>query len=117
MLRILLLTYYAKMRIYSPMLTSHEIIGYRFICSDFDSEPKIGEVLGNSFAWDGDQPTSDELGGTCCFESRKQVEEYAKYSKGCGWIIRVGGDLKSRGDDLVGEIIVRNAEVLEVEAW
>jgi len=67
--------------------------------------------------WDGDEITEDELSGTCCFETREQIEEYAKYSNGTGWIVTIGGDDEGRGDDFVGEILISDAEVLEVSLW
>jgi dissimilatory sulfite reductase (desulfoviridin) alpha/beta subunit len=97
--------------------TDHETTGYRFISRDFSAEPQIGDSLENSFVWDGDEITEDELRGTCCFETRAQVEAYAKYSKGNGWIVMVGGDSAGRGDDFVGEILIAHAEVLEVSPW
>ena len=97
--------------------TDHEITGYRFISRDFSHEPKIGDVLENSFVWDGDEITDTELNGTCCFETRAQIEKYAKYSKGNGWIVTVGGDAAGFGDDFVGEILIANAEVLDVSPW
>lgn len=97
--------------------TNHEITGYRFVSRDFSPEPKTGQILDRSFIWDGDEITDTELDGTCCFESREQIEEYAKYSKDNGWIILVGGENAGRGDDFVGEILIDDAEVLEVSPW
>lgn len=94
-----------------------EITGYRFISRDFSPEPKVGDELERSFVWDGDAITDEELRGTCCFETREQIEKYAKWSKGNGWIVRVGGDDAGRGNDFVGEILIDNAEVMEVEQW
>lgn len=97
--------------------TTHETTGFRFISRDFSPEPKIGDELDRSFVWDGDQITDNELSGTCCFDSREQIEEYAKWSKGNGWIVRVGGENAGSGDDFEGEILIDNAEVLEVSPW
>ena len=95
----------------------YEITGYRFISSSYSAEPQIGQILERSFAWDGDEITEDELNGTCCFETRKQIEKYAQYSKGKGWIVMVGGDFGGYGPDMIGEILIDNAEVLEVIKW
>ena len=95
----------------------HETNGYRFVSSDYSDEPKIGDVLERSFVWDGDEITKDELNGTCCFETREQIEGYAKWSKGNGWIVMIGGDFGGYGQDMIGEILIDNAEVLEVVKW
>jgi len=95
----------------------YETTGFRFISRDYNSEPKTGDLLDRSFVWDGDEITEDELRGTCCFETREQIEEYAKWSKGTGWIVMIGGDSAGYGDDFVGEILIDNAEVLEVSVW
>lgn len=97
--------------------TDHEITGYRFISRDFSAEPLAGDSLDKSFVWDGDEITNVELHGTCCFETRDQIEKYAKYSKGTGWIVAVGGDMAGRGDDFIGEILIGNAIVTEVSPW
>ncbi len=92
----------------------YEITGYRFISPYYNSTPEIGEILAKSYIWDGDEQTEDELNGTCAFESREMVEKYAKYSK--GWIVRIGGENKGWGE-LEGELLIGEAEVLEVEKW
>jgi len=93
----------------------NEVIGYRFIAEwDVDEPPKIGDRLDHSYRWEGDERTDDELGGTCAFETREDIEEYTAYSRGCGWIVTITGELAGWGE-LPGEIIVRDATVTEVE--
>ena len=93
---------------------NYETIGFRFISPDFSSEPKVGDILENSNIWDGDEPTNDELNGTCAFSTLEECEEYSKYSK--GWIVKIGGENAGYGD-LAGELLIGNAEVLEVTKW
>lgn len=97
--------------------TEHEITGYRFISRDYSNEPKVGDLLDRSHIWDGDEITETQLDGTCCFETLAQTENYAKYSKGNGWIVKIGGNYAGRGDDFVGEIIIDSAVVLTVNPW
>jgi len=85
---------------------------YRFLSDDFDKAPLVGDETPNSFIWDGDEPTHDELDGTCCFESLEQVKEYSKYST--GWIVKVEGDYAGFGTDLVGEVMIANGVITEV---
>ena len=97
--------------------TEHEITGYRFIARDYSKAPKVGDTLDRSYIWDGAEITETQLDGTCCFETRDQIENYAKYSKGKGWIVEVGGNYAGRGDDFVGEILIDRAIVLSVTSW
>ena len=93
---------------------NYETIGFRFVSPDFSSEPKIGDKLENSNIWDGDEPTGDELNGTCVFSTQSECEKYAEWSK--GWIVKVGGNDAGYGD-LIGELLISSAEVLEVMKW
>jgi hypothetical protein len=95
---------------------NYEITGYRFVNKFDDAKPSVGDVLNNSFTWDGDERTDDELAGTCAFETVEQCEKYAQYSKGCGWIIEIGGYDEGYGD-LDGEILIGDATVISVREW
>ena len=97
--------------------TTHESVGFRFISRTFEQEPSVGAGLQNSFSWDGDEQTEDELRGVCCFADQEDVEKYAAHSKGCGWVVTVGGEDEGRGDDFDGEIIIGEAIVLSVQEW
>ena len=92
-------------------MNSFEKTGYRFVSNWDDNEPKVGDSLNASFVWDGEEITKDQLPGTCAFETRDQVEEYAKYST--GWILKIGGDDAGYGHDMVGEILIANAVVID----
>ena len=96
--------------------TDFGITGYRFVNKFDDSQPTVGDVLGNSYTWDGDERTDDELDGTCAFDMLSACQNYAKYSKGCGWIITVGGYDEGRGD-LANEILVSDAIVIGIAKW
>ena len=95
---------------------NHEAVGFRFIDKFFGSEPTVGDELENSHVWDGDEPTEDELRGTCAFADWADMEKYAQYSKGAGWIVVIGGTDEGRGD-IAGEILIGTAQVLEVIKW
>lgn len=73
--------------------------------------PKVGEVLPNSYVWDGDQPTDEELPGTCCWPTRERALRYCDWG---GYLVRVEGELVCYGDE-PDEVIVRNARVISVE--
>jgi hypothetical protein len=94
-----------------------EYTGWRYMDSSFDAEPTVGDILPTSYVWDGDEQTDDQLDGTCAFETREQVENYAQHSKGCGWLVQLGGNSMSWGSDMVGEVIIRDAVVIAVEKW
>ena len=90
--------------------------GYRYIDNYYSSRPEVGDILPTSFVWDGDEQTDEELAGTCCFDSLEALKEYAKWSKGCGVLVIVEGEMKGWGD-LANEVIIADAEVLEVIEW
>ena len=70
----------------------------------------LGEMLNNSFAWVDGEMTEEELNGTCAVK----IDE-AELAKGYfgDHVAIIGGDSAEYGQDL-GEIIIRNAEVLEI---
>lgn len=72
----------------------------------------LGETLNNSFVWIDGEMTDEELDGTCAI----RIDD-AKLAKGYhgDHVAVIGGDHVEYGQDL-GEIIIRNAEVLEVIA-
>lgn len=92
------------------MNNDFEIMGWRFV----EDELKVGDVLLASRIWDGDQPTDDDLRGTCAFNTRARCEEYARWS--AGYIVCIGGTDNGTGD-LAGEIIIEDATVITVDAW
>lgn len=89
---------------------------YRYIDSYHSGQVSLGDILGHSFVWDGDEQTEDELLGTCCFSERRMVEEYAKWSKGLGVIVVVEGEVIEWGE-LAGEVILDSPEVIEIINW
>lgn len=99
------------------LLADEVTIGYRFIDKDFQEKPKVGDILPHSYTWEGDEWTDEELKGTSAFEDRQQVEEYAKHSKGRGWLVTLSTEEPISYGDLPGEIIMPDAEVTEVEEW
>lgn len=70
----------------------------------------LGETLSNSFVWVDGEMTDEELNGTCAVK----IDE-AALAKGYfgDHVAIIGGDSAEYGQDL-GEIIIRNAEVLEI---
>lgn len=82
-------------------------IGYRYL----DASAEVGDELDNSYVWDGDEWTNEELPGTCAFSTIDAVIEYAKYSK--GFIAVLQGAIVEHGE-LESEIIIEGAEVAVV---
>jgi hypothetical protein len=102
------------MAIWQIAFMDYEITAFRFISKDCDA-PSVGDCLENSFHWDGDIPTDRELNGVCAFDSLDKCQKYAEWSK--GWVLKIGGDFAGHGEDMVGEVLVRNAVVLDVTNW
>ena len=71
-----------------------------------------GEILDNSFVWVDGKMTGEELDGTCAIMLKDA--ELANVYHGSHVAI-IGSDSMEYGQDL-GEIILRDAEVLEVIA-
>lgn len=86
----------------------YEIIGVRVQENEFTE----GEILDNSFVWIDGEMTDEELDGTCAV--KLEDAELAKGYFGEHVAIIVGESF-TYGEDL-GEIIIRDAEVLEVIA-
>jgi len=82
-----------------------EIIGYRVI----EDTPVVGQQLDRSYVWAGDEITSEQLQGTCAFETLAMAREYGRYSRGF-WIVGLTGERVMAGE-LRGEVIVRDAVV------
>nr|DAL05590.1 MAG TPA: hypothetical protein [Caudoviricetes sp.] len=70
------------------------------------------EILDNSYVWIDGEPTDEELDGTCAVMLKDA--ELAKGYFG-DHIAIIGGNNMEYGEDL-GEIIIKNAEVMEVIA-
>ena len=77
-----------------------------------ENEFTEGETLDNSFVWVDGEMTDEELGGTCAImlKDAKLANTYFG-----NHVAIIGSDSMEYGQDL-GEIILRNAEVLEVIA-
>ena len=86
----------------------YEIIGVRVQENEFTE----GEILDNSFIWIDGEMTDEELDGTCAVKL-----EDAELTKGYfgEHVAIIVGESFTYGEDL-GEIIIRDAEVLEVVA-
>lgn len=86
----------------------YEYIGVRVQENEF----KEGEILDNSFVWVDGEMTDEELDGTCAVKL-----EDAQLANGYfgNHVAIIGSDSMEYGQDL-GEIILRDAEVLEVLA-
>lgn len=88
--------------------SEYEYIGVRVQENEFTK----GEILDNSFVWVDGEMTDEELDGTCAV--KLEDVELAKGYFG-DHVAIIGGDSMEYGQDL-GEIIIRDAEVLEVLA-
>ena len=97
----------------STLIEAGEVVGFRFV----DHEVAVGDELQNSYVWDGDEKTEDELPGTCAFESWTSFVKYAQYSRGAGKCVVITGRDKGRGTDFAGEIYVAEAVVVAVMEW
>ena len=88
--------------------SEYEYIGVRVQENEFTK----GEILDNSFVWVDGEITDEEVDGTCAVKL-----EDAELAKGYfgDHVAIIGGDYMEYGQDL-GEIIIRDAEVLEVLA-
>ena len=77
-----------------------------------DNEFTKGEILDNSFVWVDGEVTDEELDGTCAI-MLKDAKLANAYNG--SHVAIIGSDSMEYGQDL-GEIILRDAEVLEVIA-
>lgn len=97
----------------AELIEAGEVVGFRFV----DHAVELGQQLDNSYVWDGDVKTDDELPGTCAFESWTDFVRYAQYSRGCGKCVVITGRSKGRGTDFAGEIYIADAVVVAVMEW
>ena len=77
-----------------------------------DNEFTKGEILDNSFVWVDGEMTDEELDGTCAIMLKDAKLANAYHGN---HVAIIGSDSMEYGQDL-GEIILRDAEVLEVIA-
>lgn len=88
--------------------SEYEYIGVRVQENEFVK----GEILDNSFVWVDGEMTDEELDGTCAV--KLEDAELANSYFG-NHVAVIGSNSMEYGQDL-GEIILRNAEVIEVVA-
>ena len=89
-------------------------VGIRIVDSDYDDyDAEVGSILGPSRCWVDNEWTADFLSGTSCIglESAVQPVTYAGYSG--RRVLVIGGDYAEGGED-AGELVIRDAEVLDV---
>lgn len=86
----------------------YEYIGVRVQENEFAK----GEILDNSFVWVDGEMTDEELDGTCAVKLEDAELAIGYFGN---HVAIIGGDFMEYGQDL-GEIIIRDAEVLEVLA-
>lgn len=77
-----------------------------------DNEFTKGEILDNSFVWVDGEVTDEELDGTCAIMLKDAKLANAYHGS---HVAIIGSDSMEYGQDL-GEIILRDAKVLEVIA-
>jgi hypothetical protein len=98
----------------NELIAAGQVCGFRFC----DHKVSVGQTLDNSYIWDGDEKTDEQLPGVCAFESWSAMAKYAQYSKGIGGhIVVVTGDNAGRGTDFADECYIANATVVAVMAW
>ena len=85
-----------------------EYIGVRVQENEFAE----GEILDNSFVWVDGEMTDEELDGTCAVKLEDAELANGYFGE---HVAIIGSDSMEYGQDL-GEIILRDAEVLEVLA-
>jgi hypothetical protein len=91
------------------------VIGFR--CQEAAAE--VGDILPNSYRWDDNEQTDDELDGACALGAITDAPTpdtlRAWYNALRGYpgthIYLIGGEYGTYGEDR-GEVIVRNARVL-----
>lgn len=86
----------------------YDYIGIRVQEDEFTE----GEILSNSFVWIDGEPTDEELDGTCAVRLENAELAYGYYGD---HVAIIAGNSAEYGEDL-GEIIIRDAEVIEVAA-
>lgn len=77
-----------------------------------DNEFTEGEILDSSFVWVDGEMTDEELGGTCAVKLEDAELANGYFGE---HVAIIGSNSMEYGQDL-GEIILRDAEVLEVLA-
>lgn len=77
-----------------------------------ENEFTEGEILDNSFVWVDGEMTDEELDGTCAIMLKDAALANSYFGD---HVAVIGSDSMEYGDDL-GEIILRDAKVLEVIA-
>ena len=88
--------------------SDYEYIGVRVQ----DKEFKDGEILDNSFVWVDGEMTDEELPGTCAVKLEDAQLANSYFGE---HVALIGSNTMEYGQDL-GEIILRDAEVMEVLA-
>lgn len=87
---------------------AYDFIGVRVQENEFNK----GEILDNSYVWVDGEMTDEELDGTCAIridDAQLAISYFGEH------VAVIGGYYGEYGEDL-GEIIIREAEVLEVLA-
>lgn len=88
--------------------SEYEYLGVRVQEKEF----KEGEILDNSFVWIDGEATSEELDGTCAVKLEDAELANGYFGE---HVAIIGSNSMEYGQDL-GEIILRDAEVMEVLA-
>lgn len=88
--------------------SEYEYIGVRVQENEFS----LGEILDNSFVWVDGEMTDEELDGTCAVKLEDAELANGYYGN---HVAIIGSNSMEYGQDL-GEIILRDAEVIEVVA-
>ena len=92
----------------------HDHIGVRIVDQDYDDyDAKIGDRLGDSHRWDDNNYTDDMCDGTCAISLSAILPDVDYMGYSGDRILVIGGDYAQSGEDS-GEIVIRDARVLDV---
>jgi len=97
-------------------LNNYDRVGIRIISKDHDGYDtlKVGDIAPNSYRWEEGDQTSDMLDGTSAIDINEDVTKGNRGGyMGSKLLVLGTNDNVEWGEDL-GEIVMRNAEILEI---
>jgi hypothetical protein len=98
--------------------TDYDKVALRIVDTDCDGyDLPVGSIAPNSYRWDDGNHTDDELNGTSAMDldwlwTRKSGDQY--FGGYCGRRIWVLGSYYAEGGEDAGEIVMKDAEILQV---
>ena len=98
--------------------TDYDKVALRIMDTDYDGyDLQVGEIAPASWRWEDGDHTNDELNGTSAIDldwlwTRKDGDHYfGAYSGRRVWIL---GSYYAEGGEDAGEIVMRDAEILQI---